>query len=122
MSTNQALTALHHWALKSMEVIRLHALELAQHPLTRNAVIASTALGLVFWINRALNHLSLNNWTSVKGWDNGHELVLITGGCSGIGKEIASSLVKKGVRVVVLDIQDPTFNQGEYLSKGLFHN
>lgn len=38
-------------------------------------------------------------------------LVLITGGRSGIGKEIASSFVKKGVRVVVLDIQDPDFTR-----------
>ncbi|EEA26094.1 hypothetical protein TMatcc_005655 [Talaromyces marneffei ATCC 18224] len=110
MSANQALTALQHWALKATEVVRLRA----PGPMTRNAVIASAALGLVIWANRVLNRLSLNNWTKVKkGWDNEHELVLITGGCSGIGKAIASSLVKKGVRVVVLDIQEPEYTQDE---------
>jgi phosphoglycerate dehydrogenase-like enzyme len=121
MSTNQALTALQHWALKSTEILRLHAPELAQHPWTHKAAIASVTLGLVFWGNRALNRLSLNNWTKAKSWDNERELVLITGGCSGIGKQIASSLVRKGVRVVVLDIQDPVFTQGEYMaSKDFF--
>jgi hypothetical protein len=72
----------------------------------------SAALGLIFWVNRALNCLSLNNWTKAKHWDNAHELVLITGGWSGISKEIALSLVKKGVRVVVLDIQEPAVAQG----------
>ncbi|GAM35749.1 short-chain dehydrogenase [Talaromyces pinophilus] len=51
---------------------------------------------------------------SAKHWDNAHELVLITGGWSGISKEIALSLVKKGVRVVVLDIQEPAFAQAFY--------
>lgn len=117
MDTTQALTTLQHLALKSTEVARLYAPQLAQHSLTRNAVIASVALGLLLKANRVLNRLSLNNWTQSKRWDNKHELVLITGGCSGIGKEIASSLAKKGVRVVVLDIQDPTFTEGEYFSK-----
>ena len=73
----------------------------------------SAALGLIFWVNRALNCQSLNSWTKVKHWDNEHELILIPGGWSGISKEIALSLVKEGVRVVVLDIQEPAFAQGE---------
>lgn len=68
---------------------------------------------MIFWVNRVLNCLSLNNWTKVKYWDNEHELVLISGGWSGISKEIALTLVKKGVRVVVFDIQEPAFAQGE---------
>lgn len=113
MSTNQALATIRCWAIKTTEVVCHRAVQSAQHPLTRNAAIASAALGLVFWVNRALNSLSLNNWTMAKRWDNERELVLITGGCSGIGKEIATSLVKKGIRVVVLDIQDPTFTHGK---------
>ncbi|KAF3395528.1 putative oxidoreductase EphD [Talaromyces pinophilus] len=74
----------------------------------------SAALRLIFWVNRALNCLSLNNLTEVKHWDNEHELVLIPGGWSGVSKEIALSLVKNGVRVVVLDIQEPAFAQAFY--------
>lgn len=117
MSTHQTLIALQNWALKSTEVARLWAPQLAQYPLTRNTAIASAALGFSYWVNRALNRLSLDNWTKAKRWDNEYELVLITGGCSGIGKAIASRLAKKEVHVIVLDIQDPAFTQGEYLPK-----
>lgn len=43
MSTNQALATLQDWALKSMEAVRLHAPQLAQHPLVRNAAVVSAA-------------------------------------------------------------------------------
>ncbi|KUL89958.1 hypothetical protein ZTR_02977 [Talaromyces verruculosus] len=86
MSTNQALAALQDWALQPMEAVRLHAPELVQHPSPKQLE-------------------KVKHWD----WDNEHELVLIPGSWSGISKEIALSLVKKGVRVVVLDIQEPAF-------------
>jgi len=35
------------------------------------------------------------------------ELVLVTGGCSGIGELMAKQFAEKGVKVVVLDINAP---------------
>lgn len=86
MSTHKALIALQHWALQSTEVAHLYAPHLAPHPLIRNIAIASAAFGLLLWVNRALNRLSLDSWTKAHRWDSEYELVLISGGCSGIGK------------------------------------
>jgi hypothetical protein len=52
----------------------------------------------VFLLKKASNRLSLcahNNYKSDKTWNWGNELVLITGGCGGIGAQIASQLAAK---------------------------
>ena len=65
-------------------------------------------LGLLGTLNRKLNEKALNSgrWTAEKSkWNLSEEIAVITGGCSGIGELIVKGLVKKGVKVVVLDIQ-----------------
>jgi NAD(P)-dependent dehydrogenase (short-subunit alcohol dehydrogenase family) len=52
----------------------------------------------------------LNNGVPLEKWEPDRELVLLTGGCSGIGKQMVLDLAKTGVRVVILDIQEPTFS------------
>jgi NAD(P)-dependent dehydrogenase (short-subunit alcohol dehydrogenase family) len=41
-------------------------------------------------------------------WNFPDEIVVITGGCGGIGKSIATLLSARGIRVAVLDIQAPS--------------
>ncbi|KAL2150483.1 hypothetical protein VTH82DRAFT_7046 [Thermothelomyces myriococcoides] len=67
------------------------------------------ALGLVRTVNGMLNTMAANSWrlTAASGWDWPNEIAVITGGSSGIGKGIAERLAKMGVRVAVLDIQEP---------------
>lgn len=66
--------------------------------------------GGVFWITQFLNWGANNNFTRAKPWNPNKELVLITGGSSGIGASVATRLAKEGSRVVVLDISPLTFS------------
>lgn len=80
------------------------------HPLAPKAFLVVLALTLLRLTNRALTSWSLNNGESVGKWNADRELVLLTGGCSGIGKQMVLDLAKTGTRVVILDIQEPTFS------------
>lgn len=66
------------------------------------------ALGVVRHVNQFLNFCALNNWrpTAHPGWEWHKEITVVTGGCNGIGKAIVLGVVKKGVRVAVLDVQE----------------
>ncbi|CAI7610054.1 unnamed protein product [Penicillium bialowiezense] len=64
----------------------------------------------IFMLKKASNRLSLwahNNYMSDKTWDWGKELVVITGGCGGIGALVVSKLAAKNIKVVIFDIVEP---------------
>lgn len=65
-------------------------------------------LGAIRWVNNFLGRRALNNGVSDK-YDWSKEIVLLTGGSDGIGKQIALMFASKGVKVVVLDIQPLTY-------------
>lgn len=67
------------------------------------------ALGLVRWINRGLNSMASNAWRlAPRGhWNWSDEIAVVTGGSSGIGKDIVKKLSAMGIRVAILDIQGP---------------
>ena len=84
------------------------------HPLLRQLASSSnllTALKVLFGIgalraaNNKLSSLVVNNWKSNAKFVKSQELVLITGGCSGIGEMMAVEFARKGVKVVVLDLK-----------------
>ncbi|KAF9871296.1 subtilase [Colletotrichum karsti] len=66
----------------------------------------SLILGVGKWLNNFFNKLALNHWRlkAHKGWAWDREIAVITGGCGGIGRELVLGLVKKGVKVAVLDV------------------
>ncbi|KAE8149152.1 hypothetical protein BDV25DRAFT_6697 [Aspergillus avenaceus] len=70
-------------------------------------------------LSAVLSECVVNNWYSAGPWDPQKELVLVTGGCSGIGQKIAEDLSKNGIEVVILDIQKPRF---ELSSKIYFYS
>jgi hypothetical protein len=59
-----------------------------------------------------------NNWVKdTYEWDK--EVVVVTGGSDGIGKEVVLLLAERGVRVAVLDVQGLTYEGmcGGFLSR-----
>ncbi|KAJ5131653.1 hypothetical protein N7448_005811 [Penicillium atrosanguineum] len=78
-------------------------------PLTQKALAVLLALGVLRSLNSSLSQWTLNNWTSNQRWQPAREIILLTGGCSGIGKQVMEDLAKTGVRVVILDINEPNF-------------
>ncbi|KAF2736875.1 dehydrogenase/reductase SDR family member 8 precursor [Polyplosphaeria fusca] len=65
-------------------------------------------LGLLRNVNGHLNKIALNAWrlrSEKNRWHWNQEIAVVTGGCSGIGERVVKGLVKKGLRVAVLDIQ-----------------
>lgn len=67
------------------------------------------ALGLIHNASSLLTSVALNNWqwrSDKHKWEWSKEVAVVTGGCSGIGEEIVRGLARRGVKVVVLDVQE----------------
>ncbi|UPX16536.1 uncharacterized protein EKO05_0006931 [Ascochyta rabiei] len=62
---------------------------------------------LVQRLNSHLSTLSLNNFENDVSWDWTHEIVLVTGGSSGIGAEVARRLSSRSIKVVIWDLVAP---------------
>lgn len=78
-------------------------------PLVITLLKVFIALGLVHNASSLLTSVALNNWqwrSDKHNWEWSKEVAVVTGGCSGIGEEIVKGLNKRGVRVVVLDVQE----------------
>ncbi|KAJ9295978.1 hypothetical protein DTO271G3_5553 [Paecilomyces variotii] len=80
-----------------------------QLPLVKKTLLIVLAIGVLRHINRTLNYWSTNNWRRAKPFRAHRELVLISGGSSGIGKEVMLDLAKRGIRVVIADLAEPRF-------------
>ncbi|TAQ90292.1 hypothetical protein B7494_g1388 [Chlorociboria aeruginascens] len=65
------------------------------------------ALRAVSKINDKLSQWVLNNWTGNAKFIKSQEIVFITGGSSGIGNLMALDFAKKGVKVVIFDLNPP---------------
>jgi 3-oxoacyl-ACP reductase-like protein len=64
--------------------------------------------GLFFRVKRFLDEGVANNWKSdTYNWNK--EVVAVTGGSDGIGAKMVQMLASKGIKVVVLDIQEPKY-------------
>lgn len=55
----------------------------------------------------------MNNFQANDPWVPEKELVLLTGGSSGIGKQLMEDLARQGLRIVMLDIKPPPFDLPE---------
>ena len=65
-------------------------------------------VGIARWVNSFLSQGALNNWER-DSWNWEKELVVITGGSDGFGKFLVQLFATKNVKIVILDVQDPTY-------------
>ncbi|KAI5475936.1 hypothetical protein MNV49_000711 [Pseudohyphozyma bogoriensis] len=79
------------------------------HLSSHKPLLALLAFVAVKSVNRALTRLVRNHgWKADKPrWEE--EVVLITGGSTGIGKELVERLARRTQRIVVLDLAEPTY-------------
>lgn len=80
------------------------------NPYVQKSLALLVALRLVKGLSGYLSRSAQNNWLRVDRWDPNRELVVLTGGCSGIGKQIMEDLSKTSVTIAVLDIKEPGFS------------
>ncbi|KAL2812727.1 hypothetical protein BJX63DRAFT_421607 [Aspergillus granulosus] len=78
-------------------------------PILRKTLTSLAAIQFLRIVNRHLSQRASNNGVSIRPWNPSWEVAVVTGGSSGIGKQIMEDLSKLGVRVVILDIQEPKF-------------
>ncbi|VUC38070.1 unnamed protein product [Clonostachys rosea] len=81
--------------------------ELAKLPEVQIAAASLLALSLIPRLNRWLTRRKVNNYLTDKSWDWKREVVVVTGGSSGIGAAIVTKLVQKNVKVIILDLNAP---------------
>ncbi|KAJ5587994.1 uncharacterized protein N7459_003759 [Penicillium hispanicum] len=103
------LDLIQHYLQSALARLPAPVQHLLHNPLTQKAFGVVVALGVVQSLNRSLSQWSNNNWRGTGRWVPSCELVLLTGGCSGIGKQVMEDLARTGVRVIILDIVEPTF-------------
>uniref|UniRef100_A0A8H7TTY5 Short-chain dehydrogenase/reductase 3 n=1 Tax=Bionectria ochroleuca TaxID=29856 RepID=A0A8H7TTY5_BIOOC len=79
----------------------------AKISLLRTALGGVFVVGALRWAHRVLSELARNSWDfrPTTNWDWPNEIAVITGGSSGIGKSLAETLLEKGIRVAVIDVQ-----------------
>lgn len=75
-----------------------------------SALIGSLVL---YYLHTKISERVLNNFQASETWIPENELVLLTGGSGCIGRQIMEDLSRKKVRVVILDINRPTFELPE---------
>lgn len=90
--------------------------EIARTPKAKAGLAAFLLLALVPRLNRWLSRRSVNNYAIDKSWDWTKELVVLTGGSSGIGAKILSRLEKDNVKVINLDVNPPEGPTGTFAS------
>lgn len=99
-------------AFKLDEEIWFQLAELAKSRTIRASAAVLVALGFLFRLNTALTRRKLNNYLTDKTWNWETEIVVVTGGSSGIGARIVARLAQKRIKVAILDLNEPSGKLG----------
>ena len=105
--TAPLLVALLYYPEKLQELLpeRFHHLISSQAVIRTLSVLLG--LGIVRGVNRKLNQWAANNWKKDAKFVKSQELILLSGGTSGIGKLMAEEFARRGVKAVILDLNPP---------------
>ncbi|KAL2811213.1 hypothetical protein BJX63DRAFT_289849 [Aspergillus granulosus] len=93
------LLLLAHYTGKGQEVA-------LQNPKVFQALKILASLAVLRRVNAFLNQRALNNGVADR-YDWNREVVVLTGGSNGIGRQVARLLGSKGIKVAILDIAPP---------------
>ncbi|KAM3074115.1 hypothetical protein ACMFMG_003064 [Clarireedia jacksonii] len=108
------LVALLYYPEKLQSIIPARLWPYVISPAFMRALKTLLVFGVLRKANSKLSQLGLNNWKSDAKFVKSQEVVLITGGASGIGEIMARDFSSKGVKVVVMDINPPKNPFREY--------
>ncbi|KAJ0417625.1 hypothetical protein BJY00DRAFT_303341 [Aspergillus carlsbadensis] len=78
-------------------------------PVVRKTLLSLAAIQLLRTVNGHLNQRIQNNGVRARPWNPSQALAVVTGGSSGIGRQIVEDLSELGVTVIIFDIKEPTF-------------
>lgn len=92
---------------ETIQKIVLRATEVAKSPYGLAAVGVLASYSVLSRINAYLSRRAANNNCTDRTWDWRKEVVVITGGSSGIGASIVSRLEKKNIKIIILDRNKP---------------
>ncbi|KAI9644554.1 hypothetical protein NHQ30_006575 [Ciborinia camelliae] len=105
--TGVLLVALLYYPHKLQSIIPSSIQPYITSPAFLRALKAFLVFGILRGVNHKVSQLVLNNWKGNAKFIKSQELVLITGGSSGIGEMMARDFSSKGVKVVVMDLNPP---------------
>lgn len=88
------------------------AARLGKTPGVQVAGAALLALRLLPWLNSWASRRTANNGITDKTWDWSKEIVVVTGGSSGIGANIVRQLERRHIKVIILDMNQPATKTG----------
>ncbi|KAJ5115851.1 hypothetical protein N7456_000199 [Penicillium angulare] len=88
----------------TLSVLGYLKLSISNWPSLQSLALYGAIFSVALWLNELLSRNSANNWCTDSTYDWKKEIVLVTGGSSGIGASVVKRLVEDGVRVVVLDV------------------
>ncbi|KAG9228111.1 putative short-chain dehydrogenase/reductase family 16C member 6 [Amylocarpus encephaloides] len=73
-------------------------------------------LSILKHIGAILNHTAQNGWSRGRQWKGSEEIIIVTGGASGIGALVVDGFVKRGAKVVIFDVNEPKETFGPNVS------
>jgi NADPH:quinone reductase-like Zn-dependent oxidoreductase len=76
---------------------------------------ALACIGLLYKSNSYLSRRALNSPSVNNTWDWDKEIVVVTGGSSGIGAAIVQLFAEQGIKTIGLDLCRPHPDAGKYM-------
>lgn len=106
-ATAALLVAILYYPEKLRRILPPYLHFLTNSPKLIKTLTAFLSLGIVRGANRKLSQYAANNWKADAKFVKSQEIVLITGGASGIGELMAREFAGKGVKVIAMDLREP---------------
>jgi all-trans-retinol dehydrogenase (NAD+) len=105
--TGPVLLALLYYPSKVAQIVPARLLPYLTSPSFIRALKVCLGWSVLSRLNTKLSDIQVNNWKGSAKFVPSQELVLISGGSSGIGRLMALGFAERGVKVVIVDLNAP---------------